>query len=103
MTGAELRAGRPLAGRPTPLTIGRNETMTTGKTLLDFFEEVAAYNRAQADRDDADSAYQARKEARRKRELEKDIRLGVRDANGDWIEQPETDEEEDEENENDGD
>jgi len=61
----------------------------------DAFEEVARDTARQNDEADAFAQTPAGI-AKRKAEIEKEIRQGLRDANGDWIDQPESEDEEDE-------
>lgn len=58
----------------------------------EFFEEVAREQLEKAKAQDADPAYQAQLAAKRKAEIEKEIRMGVRDDNGDIIENESSDE-----------
>lgn len=54
--------------------------------LGDLFESEATRQRAQADAQDANPAYVAAVEAKRRAEIDTQIRQGLRDGNGDWIE-----------------
>ncbi len=67
------------------------------QTLDDLFSEYEADRSAEVD-DDAGTV--AKREAKRRAEFEKEVRQGLRDAKtGDWIEQPEDDnDDEDEDN-----
>ncbi len=72
------------------------------ESLDSLFEDFAAEQRAAAIRDENDPVRAARIAAKRAAEIEIGIRNGWLDANGDPIEQPETDEDEtEEENEED--
>lgn len=55
------------------------------ETLDDLFEEVAAEQAKRADALDSDAAYQARLEALRAAQVEREIKAGIRDEHGDWI------------------
>ena len=74
------------------------------KTLDELTAEADRERIAQIDADDKDPATIARREARKREEFEKDVRLGLRDADGNWIEQTEEDDlDEDEEGDGDDD
>lgn len=64
------------------------------KSLDDIFGDYEAERLAEIAKDETPEAI-ARRNAKREAEKQKEIRQGLRDANGDWIEQPETDETED--------
>jgi len=76
-------------------------------TLDDIFDEVERENEARTAQEIAEEQTPeglARKEAERRAQIEKDIRQGLRDADGNWIEQPEVDgEDQDDEDEGDDD
>lgn len=57
------------------------------------FSEVAAETARKSDESEAFERSPAGI-AKRQEEIAREIRQGLRDANGDWIEQPETDEDE---------
>ena len=63
----------------------------------DFFESEAERLRREAEADEADLSIQARRARKRADEIAKEIRMGIRDANGDLIELAEV--EDDDENE----
>ncbi|MET4240329.1 hypothetical protein [Bradyrhizobium sp. RT10b] len=62
-------------------------------TLDDLFGDYEAERLKQIEKEENDPAAIARREAHRRAEIEREIRQGLRDANGDWIERPEADEE----------
>lgn len=64
------------------------------KTLNEIFDEYEAGRLAEIEKDETPEAI-ARRDAKRKTEVEKEIRQGLRDTDGEWIDQPETDETED--------
>lgn len=66
----------------------------TRETLDDLFEAAAQDQARRADELENDEAYQRRVEAKRRSEIERQIKAGLRDANGDWIETEGGDEEE---------
>jgi hypothetical protein len=66
-------------------------------TLDDIFGEYEAERLKEIAKEENDPATIARRAAKRQAELEKEIRQGLRDANGDWIEQPEAEEPDDDE------
>ncbi len=82
---ARLHGGQ---GQDPPVGVGDME---------DFWEEEARRAAEEAAREDHDKALQARREARRKAEHEKGVRLGWHDEDGNAPENP--DDEEDEEDE----
>ncbi len=55
------------------------------ETLDDLFDHAVDNQRKRADEIDADKAYQARAEAKRKTEIKRHIAAGIRDENGDYI------------------
>lgn len=59
------------------------------ETLNDMFEDVARQQGEAASVRDVDPIYQANLEKKRVAEIERQIRQGLRDENGDWIEPPE--------------
>jgi hypothetical protein len=63
------------------------------QTLDDIFGEYEAERLKEIEKEENDPATIARRERKRREEMEKEIRQGLRDENGDWIEQPETDDE----------
>jgi hypothetical protein len=66
------------------------------KTLDDLFNELPPHPPETKEE-------RQRREAKEAAEREKEIRLGWRDANGDWIDHPETDDDEPEEEGSDND
>jgi len=73
-------------------------------TLDDIMAEYDKERIAEIERDEADPITQARRSAKKKAEMEREIRQGLRDDKGDWIEveQPEdSDEDEDEDEDED--
>lgn len=60
--------------------------MTPRETLDDMFESVARTQSAEADADDADPARQAAIAEKRAAEIQRQIKAGLRDENGEWIE-----------------
>lgn len=66
-------------------------------SLDELFGDYEKEHLERVRKDEADPAVQARLEAKRKEELEREIRQGLRDRNGDWIDQPETEEEDEDE------
>lgn len=69
------------------------------QSLDDLFTEHEAEQAANIKQDTPEEI--ARREAKKQAEIAREIRQGLRDANGDWIEQPEADEEENDEEEQD--
>lgn len=68
------------------------------KTLDELMAEYEPERQAEIAKDFTPEAI-ARRDAKAKEQIEREIRQGLRDANGDWIDQPELDEEEPEEDE----
>src|SRR6478735_2532695 len=64
------------------------------KTLDDLFNELPPHP-------EDTPAEIKRREEKTKAEIQREIAQGIRDANGDWIEQPETEDDEDEDDAND--
>jgi hypothetical protein len=65
--------------------------------LNDIFEEEADRIRKQAEADDNNAALVAARKAKRDAEVQREIRLGVRDADGDLILGEDTDEDDEDE------
>lgn len=72
----------------------------TPKTLDELMADYETERLAEIAKADTPEA-QARYAAKRKAEIESEIRQGLRDANGDWIEQPEAEEDDEDETEDD--
>lgn len=67
--------------------------MAERKTLDELMAEFEPERQAEIAKDYTPEAI-ARREAKAKDQLEREIRQGLRDADGEWIEQPEAEEEE---------
>lgn len=72
-----------------------NTYQSSGKTLDELIAEYEPERLAEIAKDETPAAI-ARRNASREAEKQKEIRQGLRDENGDWIEQPETDDSDDE-------
>jgi hypothetical protein len=70
-----------------------------------FSEEESLLSRRAKERAEHEREYSNRPEviARRQAEVEKEIRQGLRDANGDWIDPPEAEDADEDEDEDDQD
>jgi len=73
--------------------------MSQLKSLDELMAEYDKERLAEIERDEADPIAQARRAARKKAEIEKEIRQGLRDQNGDWIERDEPEEADNEDDE----
>jgi len=75
--------------------------MSQLKSLDELMAEYDKERLAEIERDEADPIAQARRAAKKKTDMEREIRQGLRDADGNWIERedPEDAEEEDEDDE----
>jgi len=70
--------------------------MSQLKSLDELMAEYDKERLAEIERAEADPIAQARRAAKKQAEMEREIRQGLRDANGDWIERDEPEETDDE-------